>query len=61
MMEGTIWLRARRIDFAIVISDSSTYLPLYFRTIFILCTTRFSLFFHLSEDKKMILNVDRVK
>lgn len=24
-MEGTIWLRARRIDFAIVISDSSTY------------------------------------
>lgn len=51
MMEGTIWLRAnRRIDFTIVISDSSTY----FRAIFIL-----SFFFHL-PGKKKILNVNRV-
>lgn len=51
MMEGTIWLRAnRRIDFTIVISDSSTY----FRAIFIL-----SFFFHL-PGKKKILNVNRI-
>lgn len=46
MMEGTIWLRAnRRIDFTIVISDSSTY----FRAIFIL-----SFFFSFTRQKENI-------
>lgn len=44
MMEGTIWLRAnRRIDFTIVISDSSTY----FRAIFVL-----SFFFFIYQVKR---------